>query len=202
MDYTTPTRVKLEAQISVSTQDTLIAALVTAVSRAMDRKATGATNGAENYFELDDVVDELLIGRLDNTGNIVCAPHKPQINSVASMSYRLRPIDSWTEVSSSAISIDGPFVTGWLELSTPPAKVWVKISYNGGYAAAVADLPADLQEVATALAIRYFKEAEAGLNDAMGIAEIGVFIYSKAWPQRVKDMFQPFIRPVGWNSLS
>ena len=140
MDYTTSTRVKLEAQISVSTQDTLIAARVTAVSRALDRKATGATNGAENYFELADIEDEALVGRLDAAGNIVCAPPKPQINSVASMSDRLRPIDSWTEISSSAISIDGPFVTGWLELSTPPAKVWVKISYNGGYAAAVVTL--------------------------------------------------------------
>jgi hypothetical protein len=66
----------------------------------------------------------------------------------------------------------------------------------------VEDLPADLIELATLLAARFYKEAETGLNDAIGVAELGTLIYTKAWPIRFVAMLEPFIRRVGWTQLS
>jgi hypothetical protein len=74
----------------------------------------------------------------------------------------------------------------------------VQISYTGGYADTFDNLPADLVEAATVLAARYYREAEGGLTDAMGIVEIGQLVYTKALPARVADMLKPFKRKIPW----
>jgi hypothetical protein len=48
------------------------------------------------------------------------------------------------------------------------------------------------------LAARYYREAEGGLTDAMGIVEIGQLVYTKALPARVADMLKPFKRKIPW----
>lgn len=209
MDYTTKARVKLEAiKTSSTTDDTLMDALITSASRAIDRRVTGTVEG-DNYFELEDITDELLNGVVDKQGNIVCAPHKPIVNSVASLSYRWNPTLDWTTAATANLVADNQFAIAWLEGAfgvntrplTVPGKVFVKISYNGGIAATVADLPGDIVELATLLTARLYREAESGLADVIGVAEIGQLMYTKAWPVRFVEMLRPYERRVGWSKL-
>lgn len=211
MDYTTVDRVKLEAiKTDLNTDNDLLALLVTGASRAIDRKVTGAAfNDAANYFEQADMSGELLNGRINKGGNVVCAPRKPVINSIASMEYRISPLDNWTAIETTIP--DGQFAIGWLQgavnTSTRtvvriPGPAFVRISYNGGLAEDVANLPADLIELATLLTARFYREAETGLADAIGVAELGTLIYTKAWPVRFLGMLEPFIRRVGWSKLT
>lgn len=211
MNYTTVDRVKLEAiKTDLDTDDDLLELLVTGASRAIDRKVTGAAfNDATNYFEQADVSGELLNGRINKDGNVVCAPRKPVVNSIASFEYRVSPLDNWQSIPTAVA--DGQFAVGWLQgavqtstrtVCKVPGPAFVRISYNGGLAENEADLPADLIELATLLCARFYREAETGLTDAIGVAELGVLIYTKAWPVRFLGMLEPFIRRVGWSKLT
>lgn len=201
MDYTTLARVKAEAiKTEQTTDDALLALLITSASRAIDKKCTGvAYSDCEDYFKLEAVTDELTRGQLTSEGSIFCAPRKPEITSVSAMSYKLNYTDSWSSIGSTYIEADGPFARAHLNLSYPPRTVWVKISYTGGLGESVNDLPADLIELATLLCARFYKEAETGLNDAIGVAELGTLIYTKAWPIRFVEMIAPYQRVVGWR---
>lgn len=201
MDYTTLARVKAEAiKTEQTTDDALLALLITSASRAIDRKCTGVTfSDCEDYFKLETVTDELTRGQLASGGSVLCAPRKPEIVSVSSMSYKLVYNEDWITVNADSIEADGQFARAHLGLSYYPQNVWVKISYTGGLGAVVNDLPADLIDLATLLCARFYKEAETGLNDAIGVAELGTLIYSKAWPIRFYEMIKPFERVVGWR---
>jgi len=200
MNYTTLERVKSEAiKTELNTDDDLIEILITSASRAIDRKITGSA-GAVNYFLMEDVADEVGRGIIDKDGSLRIAPHKPVINSIAAMSYRTTPAEEWTLIDSDLYYPDEQFAVAWgVFKGVYPGTSFVKISYNGGLAEEVADLPADLVELATMLATRYYKEAETGLTDAIGVAELGTLIYTKAWPVRALDMLQPFMRVVPWR---
>jgi hypothetical protein len=199
MDYTSPERVKAHLHIAESTDDALLATLVTAASRAIDRKCTQSTAPeAENYFALETVSEELLRAQVDGSGVLKCWPHKPTLASVSSLTYRRTPLEIWTTVATDRIMTVGAQVQAWPTATVHPDRYYVRLSYTGGYATAVEQLPADLVEAATVLASRYYREAETGLNDALGIAEIGQMVYTKALPVRVVDMLQPFIRKVPW----
>ena len=156
MNYTTLARVKLEAiKTASTTDDALLNLLIASASRSIDRVATGVdSTEADDYFELASITDEALVGQLDNFGNIVCGPHKPQINAVSSLSYRFRPMDEWQTPASNTLSTNGKLITAWTQLSIGPKKAFVKVSYNGGYSAATDMLPADIIELATLLATR------------------------------------------------
>jgi hypothetical protein len=200
MDYTTLDRVKLEAiKTDLDTDDDLLELLITGASRAIDRKATGAVT-ALDYFLLEDVANETLQAIVNNEGTIRTAPHKPVINSIASMSYRFSPAEAWIPIDSELLLPDDDFVLAWGALSGHyPGKCFVQISYNGGLAEDPDDLPGDLIELATLLTARFYKEAETGLTDAIGVAELGTLIYTKAWPVRFIEMLQPFMRVVPWR---
>jgi hypothetical protein len=204
MDYTELTRVKSEMQSSKTTQDALLSTLITSASRAIDRKCTGVPDpDAVDYFKLEPKTGELLNGIINNAGNILVYPHKPLITLVSSFEYRLRPFDPWESVDVGRIAVDGKRAEAYPQtvkyLST---RCQVRISYTGGFAALSADLPSDLIEAATVLAIRYYKEAETGLSDAIGVAELATMVYTKAIPVRVLDMLQPYIRTVGWRFVA
>jgi hypothetical protein len=83
-----------------------------------------------------------------------------------------------------------------------PGPCWVTISYNGGLGTlsdSAYTIPDDLVDVTTLLAIRFYREAESGLTDAIGVAELAQMVYTKAWPTRVIEMLQPYKRFVGWR---
>lgn len=206
MDYTTISRVKQEMHIknAISEDDALLALLVTSASRAWDRFCTGVPD-AVDYFKTEDVVGEVLTGQIDYLGGqIICYPHKPIINSVASFSWQNRIIDTAYTVSGSRIECYGPRVTAYPNAAASdfPRSCRITISYNGGLGATVSDLPADMQEAVSILVARFYREAETGLTDQIGVAELSTMIYTRAMPIRVSNIMEFYKRRVGWRHVA
>jgi len=206
VDYTTLTRVKSEMKVAsaVTVEDALLSTLITAASRAIDRWCTGVPdNEAVDYLKSETKTDEILPGQMSNHGVVLVYPHKPVVAAVSAFAYRQKPVDEWVTVDAARTWANGPLVEAYpspaLFLSS---RCQVRITYTGGLASDVAALPADLVEAATLLSIRYYKESESGLNDAVGIAELATMIYTKAWPVRVLEQLQPFRRTVGWRHIA
>ena len=196
MDYTTVDMVKAALGSTEDTDDGLLEEYVARASRFIDRYVTGAVQ-AVDYFLAEDVVDEVLHGQVDVNGNLVCWPHKALVNSVAALAYRWTPSQSWSDADLSNLVIDGGSVTVW-NGALRRGRPFVKISYNGGFAEGTAALPADLVEAATVLVARFYKEAKSGLGDAIGVAELGMLVYTKALPVRVVEMLSRFKRVTQW----
>ena len=203
MDYTTLARLKTEVNITEAGDDVRLPIVITGASRAIDRKLTGENSTeSTDYLLYETVTDQLLNGRLDNIGNVVCYAHKPAVTSVAAMSYKFKPSESWIPIDAGVIVPDGIRIEAWTEKPDySPCKVFVKITYNGGFAVDTVDLPGDIIEAATVLAVRFWREAQSGLADVIGVAEIGQLIYTKAWPVLVLDMLQPFMRRMPWRGV-
>lgn len=204
MDYTTLARVKSEMHAAAVTDDALLTTLITAASRAIDRKVTmTAEPGAVDYFSLA-AVTETLRGQADKDGTVWVYAHKPRVTGVTAFRYREKPIDAWVTVDPTRVDYHGLEIMAYpVNTSTIVHKrVSVEATYTGGLAALSADLPADLIEVATLLTIRFYKEAESGLGDAIGVAEMATMIYTKSWPVRALDMLNPFMRRVGWSYVA
>lgn len=200
MDYTTLDRVKAEAiKTDLTTDDDLLELLITSASRAIDLKATGGAVNGINYFLMDDVTDEELWATVNGDGTIRTAPHKVVVNSVAAMSYRFSPAQAWIPIDTNRLLADNQFALAWQALPGYPAKCFVKVSYNGGLAETVADLRPDIIELTTLLTARFYREAESGLSDAIGVAELGQLIYTKSWPIRFIEMLNPYIRVTPWR---
>lgn len=202
-EYTTIARVKEEMHIKSgsSVDDGLLTLLVTAASRAWDRKCTGVVD-AEDYFISGSVTNERLSGQINYNGkSIICYPHKPIITSVSSFTYQATIVDEVKTVAVTRIECDGPKVVAYPEDMPEdfPARCRVTISYVGGLATSGSGLPADMIEAVTILAARFYREAETGLADQIGVAELGTNIYTKAWPIRVNDLAQIYMRRVGWR---
>lgn len=198
MDYTTASLVKTEVlRTSETADDAIIATVVTAASRAIDRHCTGAMPPAsDDYFELESVAGQIITGTVNKEGTILCYPRKPVVTAVSTLSYRSSPQVDWIDVDLDAVEIDGGVVRAWLNLGRR-GDLRVKISFTGGLATDAGSLPADLVEAATVLAGRFYKEAEAGLNDAIGTAD-GVLLYTKAFPPRLVKMLKSYKRWVKW----
>lgn len=199
MDYTTAARVKAHLRISGNGDDALLSVLATAASRAVDRKCAGSqAQDVEDYFALETVTDEEIRALAGGDGVLKCWPRKPVIASVSALAYRGSPLESWTTIETDRIQIEGEMVAAWPAATLLAGPRRVKLTYIGGYAASVDDLPADLVEAVTVLTARYYREAESGITDIIGIVEIGKLKYTKAIPERVVDMLAPYIRRIPW----
>lgn len=208
MDYTSVTRLKQELHIvsGSSADEALLALCVSSASRAWDRMCTGAPE-AVNYFMTEDVAGEVLEGQANYLGDcIICCPHKVIVNSVASFSYQQRIIDSVYTVDPSRIEIAGYTVKAYPSGMAIdfPGKCRVTISYNGGITSgsSVTSLPEDMQEAVTILAARFYREAETGLGDQIGVAELTTMVYTKAIPVRVQELLQYYKRRAGWRHVA
>lgn len=202
MDLTTLASVKLEARVSKNTDDTLLAMLITRASDAIGKYCAKSVSSDSGYFKEETVTGEILstpaVGR-DAGGTIKCWPHKSRIISVSSFEYRVTPIGDWIEVDIARVTPASDMCVWAVATGAPKTQLMqARLSYVGGSGSAAADLPGDLQEAATVLTVRYYREAESGLSDAIGLAEVGSIIYSKAMPARVVQMLMPYIRPVPW----
>ncbi len=183
--------------------DALLSVLITAASRAWDRICTGVPD-AVDYFYTEDVSDEILEGQIDHMGQrIICYPHKPIINSVSSFSFQANIVSTAYTVDPSRVECVGPRVVAYPEKMSLdfPAKCRVKLGYNGGISSGSSPttLPDDLQEAVTILAVRFYREAETGLADQIGVAELATMVYSKAMPVRVAMIAEFYRRKVGWR---
>ena len=209
MDYTTYDRFMQElgshrSTLNPSTDKSLVDALITAASRWVDRECTGSADpDAIDYFLSETKTDQQLQGRVDRNGMILCYPRKPIVTAVSAMSYKARIQDPWTAVDTAEINLAGGRVEAYpTGITFNLARAFVKMTYTGGLAASTAGLPADLIELTTILAIRLYREAETGLTDAIGVAELGTLVYTQAIPVRVKAMMQPFKRTAGWRNIA
>jgi hypothetical protein len=205
VDYTTLSQVKAEIRDTVTTDDALLAILITAASRAIDRKCTGQGGPiSDNYFMLESPVNEAAMARINSKGEITCYPHKPLVLSVSAFAYRQDITQSWNTVDPSRVDIWGNKVIAY-PVGGPvldyPSRCRAQISYQGGYSGSTAGLPGDLVELCTLLCARFYRETETGLNDAIGVAELSQVIYSKAWPIRLSEQIKTYVRSVGWYYL-
>jgi len=226
MDYTTLTRLRNELHGKATADDALLGVMIAAASRAFDRKCTG-TPDAVNYFLLEAVTGEKLPGIIQLDGSIVCYPHKPVVTAVTSFTYYQNITQPTYTVDAARIEYAGCKVTAYPN----PLQIWqpkkcrVLISYTGGLGDCVDDtagmttpascatggaysaptattgLPSDLVELVTILAARYYREVEGSLGDTIGVAELSTMVYTKAWPTRVFEQMQPYIRKAGWNFI-
>ena len=206
MDYTTTARIRQELHSTSTDDETLLAVFATAASRSIDRFCTGVIDpDANNYFALETVSGELLEGQADYAAKTIRVyPHKPFITSVQSFSYQKDIVSPAYSVDPARIRINGQAVIAYpssIPLDEYPTKVDVLISYSGGLAVSGSALPDDLIDLATMLAIRFYREAETGLQDAIGVAELGTMTYTKALPARVKEGLMNYKRRVGWRHV-
>ncbi len=198
MDYTDASRIKAMMDANSSASDALLATIATAASRAIDRYCAGAQN-SDNYFALATISDEIQLGRgllSAPEGLIKVWPHKPIVSAVTAFAWKLPAETSW--ISETPVLLGNNLVGARFGTSYQIRTLDVKISYTGGYGAAITTLPADLVDAATLLGVRYYKEAQSGLSDSIGVAELGTLVYTKAWPVRVREMLQPYKRIVPW----
>lgn len=190
MDYTDLYRVKAALGATETTDDAQLERYITAASRAIDRHCAGID--AEDYFAGRAVADELHLNAvIDKNGVLRLWPRAPYVSAVASVSWRTSIQNSWTAVED--IFTDGHQIFGMGGL--PDTRcVQAKTTYTGGYGATVESLPEDIVEAATMLAVRFYREAKSGLQDIVGVTEIGTLMYTKAWPVRALEMLRPFTR--------
>lgn len=195
MDYTTVARVKLALDAQQTTDDTLLASIIASVSRLIDRHCSNKV-GMDDYLTLSSVTDEQGQARASVDGSILYPARKALVQSVSAFAYRSTPLADWQSIDPQHVTFNGYMVKGWGQGRRPPGSVFVKISYAGGLAATVADLPADILDAADVLAVRLFKEIKSGLGDTIGVAEFGTMQYTKALPSRVIEMLKPYRRMV------
>jgi hypothetical protein len=200
MDYTTLAHVKAAMDSKETKDDTLLSEFITRASRYIDKLCTSQPNVAD-YFKLETVTDEILTnGVVDYRGDLYLFPHKSVTISVSALSYRYSLKSNW-------ISLDPTLVLPMQEMilceaSLPSSTViYAKITYNGGLGADVASLPKDFVDMATIMTIRLYKEARSGLGDSIGVAELGMLVYTKAFPQRILETLNigSYMRIASWT---
>lgn len=186
MDYTTLQRVKDYMDSQEVVKDTILEYMVTTASRYVDRLCTSQSNVAD-YFKAESITNEIVTnGVIDFAGRLWVYPHKPIINSVTAMSYRyhLGDADQAVDLTKILLQPETVMFEGFL---TYQEMIYVKISYNGGMATSPEDLPDDLQDLAAIMAVRLYKEARSGLGDVIGVQQLGMLVYTKAFAQRIID---------------
>lgn len=218
MNYTTLTRVKLVLGANEDTDDVLIGEKIAEASRTID---TTLCHAEADYFKAETVTAEEVRGIVTRDGVIVCWPKKVIVNSVSAFAYRYSPRESWAVVESSAIAITNHRqVSAWGSGARANTPVFVRVTYAGGYGtetpateeviadpqaippiegvpatpATITGLPDDVIDMATVLAVRFYKEEKGGLTDAIGVADFGTMQYTRALPARVVEMAKPYVR--------
>ncbi|MEJ5201557.1 MAG: phage head-tail connector protein [Anaerolineales bacterium] len=189
-DYTDLSSVKLALGSAQTTDDALLASLITQASRAIDRYCAGHLN-SDDYFVRAAVTDAVLTGIVAHDGWLYCWPRKPIVESVTALAYRDFGDKTWQDVDIAKwVTVEGYTVKtgGFLT----PRRVQVKISFTGGFN----PLPDDLVNAATLLSVRFYREVKSGLGDSIGVAELGTLTYTKALPARVIEMLKPYKRVV------
>lgn len=199
MDYTTLQRVKDAMDSQETVKDTVLSEYITRASRMIDRYATGIEADSDNYFTQETKTGEVLTnGDIDYAGRLICYPHKPIITSVSQLQYRFSLKDAWQIADINLVIplhervvFEGDL--DWNEFN------YVSIDYTGGLSTTTDGLPLDLIDLATMLAVRFYKEARSGLGDSIGVAELATLTYTKALPLRFQKMMEQYKRVTRWT---
>ncbi len=184
-DYTTLAAVKRALGSVENADDALLAELITQASRAIDRYCSGM----DNYFIKETLSNVVLRGYVSD-GVLWCWPPKPVVENVSYLAYRYSAHENWRELDANKAEIFGMSVS-WNGVDGR-GQVQVNLSFTGGFS----PLPDDLVNVATLLSVRFYKEVKSGLSDSIGVAELGMLQYTKAFPERVVAMLKPYKRVV------
>jgi len=200
MDYTSLDEVHyaMQGDDTITGQDTMLSSYITRASRLIDTLCAGVPSvQSVNYFMQEDVANEYLTNGVIGNGSLTVYPHKSVVNSVASLSFKYHLKDAWTIADLASVSPEGDSV--YYEGRLPyQERVYVQISYNGGLATTQPDLPEDFIDLATMIAVRLYKEARGNYTDAIGIAELGTMIYTKAFPARFLEILPMYQRTTPW----
>ena len=185
-DYCTAAQVKAAGRLNISgsTYDTELAALITAASRWIDRHCNlpvdgfAASGSATRYYDANVVVGSTLF--LDAPLLSVSTLTNGNSATIDSANYWLEPRNvspKWQITLKSGYA--WTFATdGWISV----AGVW-------GYAASA---PQPITEAAAMLAGWMFKRYQAALQDSTASIELGELVYSEAIPKQVLALLQPY----------
>ena len=187
MDYTTLADVKSAMDSKETVADAVLADYITKASRYLDQLCTSQPNVAD-YFKAETIIDEVLTnGVVDFSGRLTVFPHKPVVTAVTAIAYRYSLRNPWVVGDPTLVQPMQEMVI-YEGALTSADMIYTKITYTGGLGATVTDLPKAFVDLATVMTVRLFKEARSGLGDSIGVAELGMMVYTKAFPQRVLDM--------------
>jgi hypothetical protein len=198
MDYTDLTQVKNAMDSQETVKDTVLSDYISKASRLIDRLCVGRPD-AVDYFKLENVVNEFVTnGVVDFLGRLTVYPHKCHPSAVQALSYKYTLADPYitADLGNVITEDEGVLFEGGVFSAD---RIYALISYTGGLGASVSDLPKDLQDAATVLAVRLYKEARSGLGDSIGVAELGILVYTKAFPVRVIETLQSYARLAPWT---
>ena len=178
-DPVTTAEAKLWMRVSISTDDTLIASLITA--------ATTYLEGQMNR----EFIDETLILKLDRFLNEVELPGSP-LDSVTSVVYIDTSGDTQT-VSTDVFTVDTVAEPGVLRLgfnqtwpiprTTPNA---VTVTYVSGYGAAGSDVPEEMKTAIKILVAHWYENREAVVVGTI-TKEIELSVESLIWKNKVPE---------------
>ncbi len=195
MDYTTLGNAKSILDAIGTSDDVLLARMITEASRAADRHCAGFVNYSDNYFQIETITDDSRKGLLDRDGNILVYARKPLVSSVSGFSYRYNPLSPWLDVPLSQITFDGYVIKAWIGLlASTRGRIETKVSYAGGLASSISGLPNDIINAVDLLSVRMYRESKTGVTDSIGVAELGTLQYTKALPVRFVELLSPWQR--------
>ena len=185
-DYCTVAHVKAAGRLNISgsTYDTELAALVTAASRWIDRHCNmpvdsfAATAQVTRYYDINTIVYKALF--LDAPLLSLTTLTNGDGTTISSDNYWLEPRNispKWQITLKSGHSWN--FATdGWVSV----AGVW-------GFST---DAPQPVIEATAMLAGWFFKRWQAALQDNAASVELGEIVYGEAIPKQVIAVLQPY----------
>lgn len=190
---TTPTR-----------DDTLIAAMISNVSKAIDSYC-----GWARGFYSESLVNQIFTTpdhvRIDNRGNINIYSQKPVVQSVSSLAYKVNFTDNWTPIPSQYIMIypidpvEYPSqnsmtigVTVQFLDWTPyrNQSVWIQASYVGGYAFT----PPVINEACRELVWYFYKLREGIPMGTVNFPAMGMTVRPMDIPRHIAWQLDPWRR--------
>ena len=168
---------------------TVMAGLVTAASRAIDRHC-------QQRFSQESYSGQVLRGVVDADGVLICYPPVPTMSAPTSAAYRAGGTATWQALPSLDVETANHGCTVralGLDLSALRfQRVQVQLSYTGGWASSDA-LPDEFATAATALAWWLYQKRSAP-QEKTAIPELGVLIIPGNWPGWLRDMLAPYVR--------
>lgn len=188
-DYCTAAELKTRLDISGSSYDTQLAAIVTAASRWIDQHCRVVTDGfaasaaAHRYYGSDAIDGRTL--NLDAPLLSVTTLTNGDGSTIAAGSYWLRPRNNvgwYIELKST--------VDGWSFATDTEIDVY-------GVWGLAATVPGPVKEAALVFAGWMFKRYQAALSDATVNLDLGELTYSAAVPKQVMALLDPYQLRVG-----
>jgi hypothetical protein len=194
-DYTTAANVFAYGQPNgtpSAAESTLMASLVTSISRTLDRFCNQTLYQATYTQEINRA-------QVDVDGILLAWPAVPTISALTAADWKQANSTSWNsialtsgyyELESANSGSQVRFLGNYLGLRG--GRPQVRLSYTGGWAN-LAAVPSDLEWAMRTICWWEYKKREAPIS-TMGNPAMGVVIVPASWPDHIREKFRPFIR--------